>query len=333
MSHPLGVIIRGMGASVPDDVLNNDFFASYLDTSDEWILPRTGIRERRRAAEGESNLTLALEASRRALQNAGMSADELDLIIVCTVTPETPLPSTACWLQNELGVGGMAGIPAFDLAAACSGFVYGLVTAGLMIQSGPYENALVIGVETLTRITDYQDRSTCILFGDGAGAAIVSRSPDPERRILYWELGADGSRAKAVWIPAGGSRDPASIRTVNERLHYMRMNGRELFKFAVLKMQELIDRTLEKTGVSADDIKLIIPHQSNRRIMESARQRVGVPPEKMAINIDRYGNTSAASIPLALDEAWRSGRVAPGDLVLLVAFGAGVTWGSVLMRL
>ena len=327
------VIIRGMGASVPDHVLDNDFFSAYLDTSAEWILPRTGIRERRRVADDESTLTLALEASQRALASAGMSAEELDLIVVCTVTPETPLPSTACWLQHELGVSGRGGIAAFDLVAACSGFVYGVVTAAMMMEVGPYENVLVVGVESLTRITDYQDRATAILFGDGAGAAVISRSPDPQRGIIHWELGADGSKARAVWIPAGGSRDPASIRTVNERLHYMRMNGRELFKFAVLKMQELIDNTLKKTGIKANEIKLVIPHQSNRRIMESARERAGLAPEQMAINIDRYGNTSAASIPLALEEAWRAGTVGPGDLVLLVAFGGGVTWGSALMRL
>jgi 3-oxoacyl-[acyl-carrier-protein] synthase-3 len=332
MSQPLRVIIRGMGASVPSEVLDNEFFSSYLDTSDAWILPRTGIRQRRRAAEGESTLTLALEASQRALANAGMSADQLDLIVVCTVTPETPLPSTACWLQEKLGISGR-GIAAYDLVAACSGFVYGVVTAGLMMEAGAFQNVLVIGVETLTRITDYQDRATCILFGDGAGAAVLSPSPDPQRGIIHWELGADGSKAKAVWIPGGGSKEPASTRTVNERLHYMRMNGRELFKFAVLKLQELIDSALEKTGIAADQIKLIIPHQSNRRIMESARDRVGLSPEKMAINIDRYGNTSAASIPLALDEAWQAGKVGPGDLVLLVAFGGGVTWGSALMRL
>lgn len=326
------VIIRGMGASVPSEVLDNQFFSAYLDTSDEWIVPRTGIHERRRAGEGESTLTLALETSRRALQNAGMSADELDLIVVCTVTPETPLPSTACWLQAELGISDR-GIASYDLVAACSGFVYGVVTAGLMMETGAFQNVLVVGVETLTRITDYQDRATAILFGDGAGAAVLSKSPDPERGIIHWELGADGSKAKAVWVPAGGARDPASVRTVNERLHYMRMNGRELFKFAVLKMQELIDNTLKQTGIKANEIKLIIPHQSNRRIMESARDRAGVAPEQMAINIDRYGNTSAASIPLALDEAWRAGTVGPGDLVLLVAFGGGVTWGSALMRL
>ena len=333
MSQALPVMIRGVGAAAPSQVLHNDFFASYLDTSDEWIFPRTGIRERRKAAEGETTLTLALEASKKALDHAGMSAEELDLIVVCTVTPETPLPATACWLQHELGVSGMDGAPAFDVVAACSGFVYGMVAASLMMSAGTYRNALIVGVETLTRITDYQDRATCILFGDGAGAAVLSKSSDPQRGILHCEMGADGSKTRAVWIPGGGSKEPISARVVDERLHFMRMNGRELFKNAVLKMEELIDRAVKEAGVQVNDIKLIIPHQSNRRIMELVRSRVGLAPEKMLINIERYGNTSAASIPLALDEVWRAGEVGPGDLVLLLAFGAGVTWGSVLIRL
>ena len=332
MSHPLRVRIRGTGASVPDEVLDNDFFASYLDTSEEWIVPRTGIHQRRRAGKNESTLTLALEASRRALENAGMSAQEIDLLVVCTVTPDTPLPATACWLQDALGISGR-GTPAFDIAAACSGFVYGLVLASTMIEQGAHNNVLLVGAEALTRITNYQDRSTCILFGDGAGAAILSRTEDPQQGIIYHELGADGSKAKAVWVPAGGAREPASIRTVNESLHYMRMNGRELFKSAVLKMEELVDRTLSKTGLEPADIKLVIPHQSNLRIIDAARRRLGLMPDKVAVNIDRYGNTSAASIALAFDEAWHGGRVSPGDLVLFLAFGAGVTWGTVLMRL
>jgi len=332
MSHPLRVKIRGTGASVPDEVLDNDYFAAYLDTSEEWILPRTGIRERRRLAKDESTVTMALQASQRALENAGISAEEIDALLVCTATPETPLPATACWLQAELGISGQ-GTPAMDIAAACSGFVYGLVLAAMMIENGAYENVLLVGAESLTRITNYQDRATCILFGDAAGAAIVSRAQDPQQAILYHELGADGSKARAVWVPAGGAREPASQRTVNEQLHYMRMNGRELFKSAVLKMEELVDRALEKTGTEPKEVKLVIPHQSNLRIIESARRRLGLPPEKMAVNIDRYGNTSAASIALAFDEAWRDGTLGPGDLVLFLAFGAGVTWGSVLMRL
>ncbi len=333
MGGHLNIVIRGTGASVPDHVITNDHFASYLDTSDEWILSRTGIKERRKIADDKTVLDLALEASRLALEDAKMTPDELDLIMVCTATPETQVPATACWLQHELGISGENGIGTFDLSAACSGFIYGLVFASNIIQGGNYKNVLVVGAETLSRITDSQDRSTAILFGDGAGAAIISRSEDPEQGILYNELGADGSRAKAIWMPAGGSRDPASIRTVNERLHNLRMNGREVYKFAVLKMQQLIVEALERTGHVADDLAMIIPHQSNRRIMDSARERVNLPPEKMAVNIDRYGNTSSASVIMAFDEARRDGRLKAGDLVLIVAFGAGVTWGSALIRL
>lgn len=333
MNHPLQIVIRGTGAIVPDHVLDNDFFASYLDTSNEWILPRTGIRERRKAAEGQSTLDLALEASKRALDDAGMEASELDLIVVCTATPETPLPSTACWLQAELGIGGLNGPPAFDLSAACSGFVYGMVVVGHMIQSGPYRNVLLVGAETLTRITDYQDRATCILFGDGAGAVILSKTDDADKGIIYHTMGADGTRAKCIWIPAGGAREPSSHRTVDERLHYMRIKGREIYKFAVLKMESLVMNALEATGTKTEDLRMVIPHQSNRRIIESARVRIDLPAEKMAVNIDRFGNTSSASVAMALDEARRDGRVKSGDLVLFVAFGAGLTWAVTMMRI
>jgi 3-oxoacyl-[acyl-carrier-protein] synthase-3 len=333
MIDPLRVVIRGTGASVPEEVLDNEYFSAYLDTSDEWIRSRTGILERRRVAKGQSTLDLALEASKRALDDAGMSAREMDLIVVCTVSPDTPLPSTACWLQAALGAGGDDGCGVFDLAAACSGFVYGLVTVGSLLQAGRFKNALVVAAEALTRITDYEDRATCILFGDGAGAVVLSRSDDPDKGILYHDLGADGCRASSIWIPAGGSREPASVRTVNERLHFMRMRGREVYKFAVLKMGQLIQEALEATGTTTEQIKLVIPHQSNLRIMESARQRANLPPEKMAVNIDRYGNTSAASVALALDEARRNGTLGPDDLVLLIAFGAGLTWASALLRL
>lgn len=330
MSRPLPVMIRGTGSYFPGEVLTNDFFAAYLDTSDEWIRPRTGIRERRRAGKDESTLTMSKEASERALADAGIDACDLDMIIVATVTPETPLPSTACWLQAELGVDD---IPAFDIVAACTGFVYGLVTAASLIESNGYDNILVVGAETLTRITDYQDRATCILFGDAAGAAVVSRSSDPSRQILYHRLGARGKDAKAVWIPAGGSKEPPSERTLAERLHYMKMQGSNLFKSAVAKMDELVSEALDATGVKAQDIKMVIPHQSNLRIMESARKRMGLPVEKLGVNIDRFGNTSAASIPLVLDEARREGRLSQGDLVMLLGFGGGLTWGVALLRL
>jgi 3-oxoacyl-[acyl-carrier-protein] synthase-3 len=311
-------------------VLDNDYFASYLDTSDEWIVPRTGIRQRRRVGAGESVLALAEHASRAAIEDSRITAEDIDAILVCTISPETILPATACWLQDALG---MDDIPAFDLSAACSGFVYGLVTAGTMIASGAYENILLVGAEALTRFTDYEDRSTCILFGDGAGAAVVSRAVDPQRQILYHRIGARGSGAEAAWIPAGGSREPASARTVAERLHYMRLKGADLFKSAVSKMNELVTESLEAAGLTADDLKMIIPHQSNLRIIDSARRRLSLPAEKMGVNIDMYGNTSAASIPLMFDEARRDGRLVEGDLVMFLGFGAGLTWGVTLMRL
>jgi 3-oxoacyl-[acyl-carrier-protein] synthase-3 len=330
MNRTLPAIIRGTGSYAPQEVLDNAFFTKYLDTSDAWIQERTGIKERRRCGENESTLTMAVEASRRAIADAGMTIADIDLIIVCTATPEVPIPSTSCMLQAELGA---PHIPAFDVGAACSGFIYGVVTAGAMLATGAFRNVLSVGAETLTRFTDYQDRSSCILFGDAAGAVVLSRSDDPDRGIKYWNLGADGSQARSIWVPAGGSRLPASTATVNERLHFMRMKGREVYKFAVLKMQEEIENALERAGLTADDLKLVIPHQSNLRIIESARTKLGLPPEKVAINIDRYGNTSAASVGLALDEARRNGTIVSGDWVLLVAFGAGVTWGSALIRM
>ncbi len=330
MGQHLGAIIAGTGSYTPQEVLDNDYFASYLDTSAEWILPRTGIRTRHRVAEGETTAMMAKVATENALENAGMAASDLDHIIVGTVTADRPLPSAACVLQNLLG---LTGIPAWDLQAACSGLVYGMVIAGTLIQTELYRNILVVGAEALTRITDPEDRNTAVLFGDAAAAVIMQPSPDPSRGILHSHLGSDGSKYDYVWIPGGGSAEPASEKTVHERLHYMKMRGRELFKFAVHTMQASIDRALEESGLQADDLKLIIPHQSNLRIIESCRTRLGLPREKMAVNVDRFGNTSTASIGLSLDEAWRDGTLSEGDLVMLVAVGGGITWGAVILRL
>jgi 3-oxoacyl-[acyl-carrier-protein] synthase-3 len=330
MNAMLPVMIRGTGTYAPPEVLDNAFFTRYLDTTDTWIVERTGIRQRHRAGEGESTVTLAAEAARRALESAGLTTAEIDLVIVCTATPEVVIPSTSCMLQGELGI---KNIPAFDVLAACSGFVYGLVVATSMLQTGAYRNVLMVGAETLTRFTDYEDRATCILFGDAASALVLSRCDDPQRGILYWNLGADGCQAKQIWVPAGGSRLPSSNNTVAERLHYMRMRGREVYKFAVVKMQEEIDNALQSCDMTADELKLIIPHQSNLRIIESARNKLGLPADKVAINIDRFGNTSAASIGISFDEARRSGTIRPGDRILLVAFGAGLTWATALLQL
>lgn len=323
------VRIAGTGACVPDCVVGNDRFAERLDTSDEWIVQRTGIRERRMAPVEQSTLHLATTASRGALASAGIPATDLSLIVTATITPDYPLPSTACMLQSELGCNW---IPAYDLVAACSGFVYSLITAAQFVANGLGQRALVVGAEIMTRMTDMEDRTSAILFGDGAGAAILERSDDPNQGILAVNSGADGGRAKLIWVPAGGAAEPASARTVNERLHFMRMRGREVYKFAVTQMEELIQKTVADAGVALSDVAMIVPHQSNLRIIESACERLAWPMERVLVNIDRYGNTSAASVPLALHEAVVTQRIRRGDLVLLVAFGAGLTWASVLLR-
>ncbi|MCC7293010.1 MAG: ketoacyl-ACP synthase III [Phycisphaerales bacterium] len=330
MSSILPTILRGTGSYVPREVLDNAFFERYLDTSDEWILTRTGVRERRRIAPGESTSTMAARAAERALLDAGMQGSELDLIILCTATPDQPIPATACNVQAHLG---LSGVPAFDLGAACSGFMYGTTVAANLVQAGLYRNILVIGAETLTQVTDYEDRTTCVLFGDAAGAAILARSEDPRQGLLYASLGADGTRIQDIWAPAGGSALPASANTVAERLHFLRMRGREVYKFAVVKMMDLIDGALKATGLSSEQLKMVIPHQSNLRIIESVREKLNLPVEKIAINIDRYGNTSAASIIVALDEARKQGQVRKGDLIMMLGLGAGLTWGVSIWRL
>jgi 3-oxoacyl-[acyl-carrier-protein] synthase-3 len=324
------VEVAGTGAYVPARVVTNDDFAKRLDTSDEWIVQRTGIRERRIVAPGQGTLDLSVHASRQALAEAGLGPDEIDLIILATATPEHPLPSTSCELQAALGCGW---IPAFDIGAACSGYVYAMINAAHFIDSGMAKKVLILGSETLTSITDMEDRGTAILFGDAAAAAIIQPSADPSKGILATRLGADGGRAKAVWVPGGGAAEPASIKTVNERLHYMKMRGREIYKFAVNMMHALVKETAEDAGVSLRDLALVIPHQSNLRIIESAVGRLGIPMEKVSVNIDRFGNTSAASIGLAFHEALETGRIKSGDLVMFVAFGAGLTWGSALLRI
>lgn len=325
------VVIRGTGAFVPEQTVTNEHFTEYLDTTDEWIVQRTGIKTRHKVSEGESTVTIAAEACRRAVDDAGCEISDIDLLILCTATPEMPIPSTSCILQNELGMTG--GAAAFDVSAACSGFVYGMIIAGQMLATGLFKNALVCGAEVLTSVTDYEDRSTCILFGDGAGAVVMSKSPDPERGFLYNDLGADGSKWDYIWMPGGGTREPISQKVVDERLHYMRMRGRDVYKIAVTKMQSMVDNALEACNLTPDDLSMAIMHQSNLRIIESVRTRLKLPPEKVAVNINKYGNTSAASIGLALDAARKDGRVKVGDIVLMMAFGAGVTWGTIVARM
>jgi 3-oxoacyl-[acyl-carrier-protein] synthase-3 len=321
--------ILGTGAYMPPNVVTNDDIAHRVDTSNEWIVQRTGIRERRAVNPGDSTLFLATSAARAALENAHLSPEDIDLILCATITPEHFLPATACLMQAALGCGW---VPAFDLSAACSGFVWGFGAAAQYLMSGMARTVLVVGAETLTTITDPLDRGTCILFGDGAGAAILRRGEDPRRGIIAMRWGADGERGKFIIVPAGGSHQPATHASIDARLHYMHMQGREVYKFAVTQMATIVEQTCDDAGVDVEDLALLVPHQSNLRIIESACERAKIPMDKVVVNIDRYGNTSAASVAVGLHEAHRDGRIKPGDLVMLVAFGAGLTWGSILLR-
>ena len=327
----LPVALLGTGSAVPSRVMANEDFAAYLDTSAEWIVTRTGIRERRIASDGESTGMLGTAAGKAALEEAGVDPGEVDMIVCATVTPDVPLPATACYMQRDLR---LKNASAFDMAAACSGFVYAVVTAGQFLCSETCNMILVVGADCMSRLTNYEDRASCILFGDGAGAAVLGRAkPDSGVGILHSRLYSDGDGADLLYVPAGGSRMPATEQTIRDRQHYMKMQGREIYKFAVTRMQEIIEQTLDEAGVSPDDVDLVIPHQSNLRMIESARKKMGWPAEKMLVNIDRYGNTSSASVAIGLDEARKDGRIGPGSLVLVVAFGAGLTWASVLWRL
>ncbi len=329
MNHLRPVRISGTGSYLPEDILTNEDFEKMVETSDEWITTRTGIKERRIAAKGCATSDLADAAARRALEDAGLDAGQIDLIIVATITPDTLLPSAACWLQAKLEAWNAG---AFDLAAACSGFVYGASVAWQFVGSGMYDHVLVVGAECLTRFTNYKDRSSCILFGDGAGAAVFSPGDDADSGILYGTLGADGRGAEIMTTPAGGSRRPATRQTVDNMEHCMIIQGRETYKFAVQKMADLVAGGLEAVGMTTADLKWIIPHQVNTRILEGAAKRLGIPLEEIYINIDRVGNTSAASVPIALDEASRKGLLHRGDVVALVAFGGGLSWASMILR-
>lgn len=318
-----------MGSYAPERVLTNQDLTHLVDTSDEWIHARTGIRERRIAAPDETTSDMAAEASRRAIEAAGLTPQDIDLIIVGTITPDMPFPSTACLVQHKLG---MRTVPAFDIEAACTGFLYTLDVAAALLRSGPYRHALVIGAEKLSSIIDWQDRTTCVLFGDGAGAVVLGLDPRPGVGLLASRLGADGGDGDKLCQPGGGSALPASPASIEARQHYLKMQGREIFKSAVRVMEQSASELLRSANLTAQDVALVIPHQANSRIIDAIRERLELPPERVFLNLDRYGNTSAASIPLALDEAVQSGRLRSGDLVLLVAFGAGLTWGSTLLK-
>jgi 3-oxoacyl-[acyl-carrier-protein] synthase III len=322
-----GVTIVGTGHYVPERVVTNFDLEKLVDTSDEWIVERTGIRERRIAAPDQASSDLALIAARRALEMAGLAATDLDQIVLATTTPDRILPSCACTLQQKLGATNAA---AYDVFAACTGFVYGLAIARGLIGSGVAETVMVVGVETLTRIMDPTDRNTCVLFGDAAGVAILQPCP-PGSGIHSICIRSDGELGDVLEVPAGGSREPASEETVRARRHYISMRGKKLFPFAVRSMEDTVRQVVTESGWSLDDVDLVIPHQANLRIIEAVRERLGVPTDKMVVNIERYGNTSSASIPLALDELVRAGRIEPGDRIAFTAFGGGATWGSAAM--
>ena len=321
--------IAGWGKALPRRVLSNAELEGMVDTSDDWIRSRTGIRERRIAGPDESTFTLAVEAAREALAVAGVAPSEVDLVVVCTFSPEFGgMPSTASLVQDALGAS-RAG--AFDLNAACSGFIYGLALAQGLIVSGMQRTVLVIGAETMSRLLDWSDRSTCVLFGDGAGA-VVLRAGDGRTGFSSSVLGSDGSGGELLWIPGGGSRQPASAESVETAQHFIRMNGKEVYRFAVSAAPRASRQAVQQAGLSMDDIDLFVPHQANVRIILSAAGALGIPLERTFVNVDRYGNTSAASIPIALCEAVEEGRVRPGAHILLAGFGGGLTWGASVLR-
>ena len=320
--------ITGPGSCVPARVLTNADFEGMVDTSDEWITARTGIKERRIAGEGESSSTIACQAAENALEMAGCAAHELDRIIVATITPDTPTPSLGCILQTRLGAVNAA---AFDVSAGCTGFLYALSLGDSLIRSSSCEKILVVGVETLSRITDYQDRTTCVLFGDGAGSVLLERS-EGDQGILSTHLYSDGSRGELLYIPGGGSAMPTSHASVDARAHYLKMDGNKVYKIAVKSLYEAALKALEHNNITSEDIALLVPHQANDRIIQAIAKRLNLPPEKVFVNIHKYGNTSSASVPIALDEANRQNRIKENDLVLLDAFGSGFTWGSVLIK-
>jgi 3-oxoacyl-[acyl-carrier-protein] synthase-3 len=326
----LSTVILGTGSYAPERILSNVELAKSVDTSDEWIRTRCGIRERRIAAPGEATSDMGVHAARRALDDAGLKPADIDLLIVATITPDMPMPATACIIQQKLGVPTHAAC--FDLNAACTGFLYALDTACAMLSSGRYRHALVIGVEKLSTIVDWKDRTTCVLFGDGAGAVVIGKSTVSGQGLIGTKLGALGDSVDLLCIPGGGSNAPATAASIAAGSHFLKMKGKEVFKLAVRVMDEAARDILEQHHLRADQISLVIPHQANLRIIEAISEYLELPLDRFFVNVDRYGNTSAASIPLALDEARRTGRIKSGDLTLLVAFGAGLTYGSALIR-
>lgn len=324
--YSVGIV--GTGSYVPEDVLTNADLEKMVDTNDEWITTRTGIKERHIVKDGVPLSELCYQAALRALADAQVNPEDLDLVIVMTVTADYVFPATACLVANRLGAKRAA---AFDLEAGCSGFLYGAATGSQFIATGMYRNVLIIGAETLSKLVNWEDRSTCILFGDGAGAAVLQRV-DEGYGFLSFELGADGGGGDLLMLPGGGSAHPATAETVAKKMHTIHMAGSEVYKFAVRVMGQTSARTLEKAGLGKEDLDFLVPHQANIRIIEGSVKRLGISPDKVVVNVDRYGNMSAASIPVALDEAVKAGRVHYGDVLLMVGFGAGLTWGGTVMK-
>jgi len=322
----VGVI--GTGSYLPSNIVTNNDLAKIVDTSDEWIVSRTGIKERRFAKDSVSTSDLAYEAGKRAIEDAGLMSEDIDLIILATLTPDMILPSTACFVQEKLKAVNAA---AFDVSAACSGFLYGVTIATQMIKGGANKNVLVIGAEAMSKVLDMEDRDTCVLFGDGAGAVVMSEVKDGYG-VLATDIGADGTGTMALNIPAGGSRNPATQTTVDEKMHYLRMEGSSVFKFAVRAMTSSSKRVIDKANLTLDDVDYLVPHQANIRIIETSAKKMNLPMNKVKVNLDRYGNVSAGSIPIALDEAVKEGKIIKGDHVVLVGFGGGLTWGSCLIK-
>lgn len=324
----ISVGILGLGSYVPEKVITNYDLEKVMDTSHQWIVERTGIHERRNVTEGQATSDLATKAAEKALADAGIGPEEIDLIIVGTVTPDMFFPSVACLVQDRLKAYNAA---AFDLTAVCSGFIYGLVTASAFIKNGTYRKILVIGAETLSTITDKEDRNTAILFGDGAGAVVLGET-EPGYGILGFDLGADGTGGDLLKVPAGGTRQPVTAETIANKLHFIQMNGNEVFKFAIKVMGETVKKALAAAQLTPQDITCLVPHQANLRIIQSAANRLGLPMDKVVVNVDKYGNTSAASVPLALDEGVKNGRIKKDDVIALTGFGGGLTWGAVIIR-
>jgi 3-oxoacyl-[acyl-carrier-protein] synthase-3 len=321
--------ITALGMYVPEKRVTNDDLALLVDTSDEWIRERSGISERRIVSDGQANSDLSVKAIENAFQGGDFRPEELDLIIVATVTPDMMFPSTACIVQDKIGA---RNAWSFDLSGACSGFLYAMATGAQFVQTGMYKKVLVVGTDVMSSILNFEDRSTCVLFGDGAGAILLEPTEDPDVGIIDFLLHSDGAGGKFLYMPAGGSLHPASHETIDKKMHYVHQDGRNVFKHAVKLITEVSRDILERNGYTADDVNLLIPHQANLRIIQSSLERLGVSPDRVVINIDRYANTTAATIPIGLTEAHQQGRIKKGDLLLLASFGAGFTWGSVLLR-